>query len=422
MAMASSGRKPVRREGAKRQPLSKGRPESNRFQESARLASKTSDRRQQDKPSKEDIRRERKKHQRRFRFVILFVSLIFLAGGLYSVLSFLLTSLADLDMVKTMAWEYSASGQAWSFQRELITSTDQRGTLIPIVNEGERVSKGLEVARLNYLGGTSLNEESNRRLYSPVAGIVSYEPDGLEIISMKKDYEELTVALLEEKINQLMPATKENQGLAGLLQDKMAQEGGEGGEAATSPEEPLNTDSLPGQEAPAAVVKTPPKEVAAGTVIMKITDNLSDCYVYIRLPEQEEAPLAEADPVIMRLEGAGEGKGTVFECQEIPGGWGVLVRLESGLEALRHSRQHQLTLVLGSEDKAVVSQGTVITKNGQQGIYVVKKNKVHWQPVQVLEERDGLQVVEGIEDQEIVAGDIVVTRPWIVWEGMRLRG
>lgn len=419
--MASSGRRPAKREGAKGQPASKGLSESKRLQEPIRLAPKTVSGGRQDKPSKQDVRRERKKHQRRFRLAVLFIGLIFLAGSLYSLVGFALTALADLDIIKTMAWEYSASGQAWSFQRELITSTDQRGTLIPIVNEGERVSKGLEVARLNYLGGTSLNEESNRRLYSPVAGIVSYEPDGLEIVSIKKDYEELTVALLEEKINLLAPAAKENQGLAGLLQDKMAQEGA-GEETAAPPEEPLNSGSTLGQAAPPVVIKTPPKEVAAGAVIMKITDNLSDCYIYIRLPDQEEAPLTAADPVTMRLEGAGEGQGTVLECEKITEGWGVLVKLETGLEALRHGRQHQLTLVLGTEDKAVVSQGTVTIKNGQQGVYVVEKNRVHFQPVQVLEERDGLQVIEGVEDQEIKAGDMVVTRPWFVWEGMRLRG
>jgi hypothetical protein len=366
--------------------------------------------------SQQDSRRERKKAQRRLRLALFAVGLILLAGSLYSLFSFLLTSLANLDMIKAMDWEHIAQGQAWSFQRELITSTDQRGMLIPIVNEGERVSKGLEVARLNYLGGTSLNEESNRRLYSPVAGIVSYEPDGLEIISLKKDYGDLTVAMLEEKISLLAPLPQENQGLTGLLQDKMEQESSAAGQ--TQDESAAGS----GPEQPAAPVKTPPKEVTAGSVIMKITDNLSDCYVYIRLPAQEEAPLAPADLATMRLEDSGEGKGTVLECREIDGGWGVLVKLESGLEALRHGRQHNLTLVLGTEEKAVVSLGAVMSKNGETGVYIIEKNRVRWQPVQVLEERDGLQVIEGIDGGEIKAGDMVAGRPWLVWEGMRLRG
>ena len=158
---------------------------------------------------------------------------------------------------------------------------------------------------------------------------------------------------------------------------------------------------------------------------MKVTDNLSDCYVYMRFPDQEEPPFLQTDQVKMRLAesgGGGEGRGAVLQCEEIPGGWGVLLRLESGLEALRRQRRHQLVIILGTEERFAVPLGAVVMKNGELGIYAEEKNKIRWKPVSVAGERDGLQIIEGLEPGDIRRGDLVVTRPWLVWDGMRLRG
>jgi len=360
------------------------------------------------------IRRNKSKSQRQTRLIILLVGLVFLAGSLYTITVYVLSYLAGLDMVAEMSWENIVDGPAWTFQRELVTTSDERGVLIPIVNEGDRVSKGLEIARVNYLGDTRLNEPSNRRIYSPVAGIVSFEPDGLELISASRDYDELTVKKLEEMIGSDDSAERGSQGFAGLIQDKLEREGWEAGEA---PAAGADRDA----QSPAEPVKTQPREVAGGAAIVKVTDNLSDCYVYMRIPPRDEIPFLPMDTVTMRTDDGSSGKGTVLRYEEIPAGWGLLIKLESGLEPLRHDRRHQISLVLGTVEMTAVPAGSVVMKDGEMGLYTVEKNKIRWKPVTVVDEKEGFQIIEGLEPGGVGPGDIIATRPWLIWDGMRLR-
>ena len=378
-----------------------------------------------------DMQRSKSRSERLIRVTLWTVGMLFLAGSLYSLTLYVLSNIAGLATVVNVSWEQTVSGNAWSFQREYVTYTDTKCILLPIVDEGERVSKGLEIARLNFMGEIKLNEPSNRRLYSQVAGIVSYEPDGLELISELKDYQALTIMDLDKIIGPAETAQKSSQGLAGLIQDKVQAESrgasgdttasgsilGDGGGGGTSA-----GGGQTGEQREAAAPMTYTREIPSNASVVKVTDNLSDCYIYIRLPEQEEAPFAPGDRVSMRLEGSGEGRGSTLQCEEIAGGWGLLLKLETGLEALRHSRKHQLTIMLGTEDRCAVPSGTVVMKGGEIGVYTAEKNRARWMPVVVVEERDGLQIIEGIEPNEILPGDLIVTRPWLIWDGMKLQG
>ena len=362
-----------------------------------------------------DIRRSKSSNQRIVRLILLLVGLVFLAGSLYSLSIYVLSYLAGLDTVAAVSHEQTVSGFAWSFQREYVTYTDRECILIPIVNEGTRVSKGLEVARLNFLGETRLNEPSNRRLYSPVAGIVSYEPDGLEIINDLRDYQLLTIVELDKLIGPTETAQKATSGLAGLIQEKVLSESrGTGGITADAGSET--------EQKPAASQTSSPREIQSDNVAMKITDNLSDCYVYMRITSQKERPFIPGDRFTVKLESAGEGRGIVLQCEEISVGWGLLFKLENGLETLRHSRRHRLDIMLGVEESCVVPLGAVVMKDGEIGVYVAERNRAKWKPVMIIEDRDGVQVIEGAQPGDIGPGDLIVTRPWLIWEGMRLQG
>ena len=376
-----------------------------------------------------DIRRDKSKNQRLAKMVLLLAGSFFLASGLYSVSVSVLSSMAGLDMVSAVSWEQSVTGPSWSFQREYTVYTDQACMLIPMVKEGERVSKGLEVARLNFAGEAILNESANRRLYSQAAGIVSFEADGLELVSEARDYAALNIGDLEEAIGFTQTPSGDSQGLSGLIQDKVSQESREGRDIRDGSDGSDGRDGqAQGAGGPAGAGGIPeprdayPKMYPAGAQVMKITDNLSDCYLYLRLPDMEEIPFLETDTITMQAENGSTGKGLVLQCGKVTGGWGLLIRLESGLETVRHGRLHELSLVLGTEERTAVPQGSVVMKNGELGVYVVDKNKARWQPVTVVDEQDGRQIIEGMASEDLKPGDVVATRPWLIWDGMRLRG
>lgn len=460
-------------------------------------------------------KRAKRKTQKRNRRMLALVGVILLAGGLYSLYGFLMTYIADIDIVEPVTWENVLDCRAWSFQQESVTVTELPGTVVPMINEGERISKGVEIGRFNYQNSQNLYEEGNRRLYSPIAGILSYEVDGLEFVNMKRDYQILTVDLIESKLAELGYFTEtENGGFTGIIQDKLDQESG--GQA---------------QEQTPAAGDTQPKAVEAGKGIFKVTDNLSDCYLYLRTEGKLETGLQPGDTVNLRLEtetgrlsgkaevieraplgvdleawekatakaaeaaakasgdpdhpedgdgqslGGGEQPGVPGEPdagdtgagsaggganaeagtdgnpsgadpeqsgqngenpnlvggypagghpvgeaaeEEIqvpePTGWGILVKLQSGLEPVRHSREHRLELVISTEEVGAVSSGALVEKNGATGVYLYKKNTVVWTPVEVLRQENGRMIFRGVE-----AGDTVITRPWLVRDGMKLR-
>ena len=97
-------------------------------------------------------------------------------------------------------------------------------------------------------------------------------------------------------------------------------------------------------------------------------------------------------------------------------GWGILVRLTSGLEPVRHSREQELDIVIGSEEVGEVNSGALVEKNGRTGVFLYQKNTVVWTPVEVLEQRDDRTVIKGVD-----AGETVITRPWLVRDGMKLQ-
>ena len=450
---------------------------------------------------KQGKKRAKRKTQKRNRYMLILVGLILVAVSLYSMYGFLMTFLADIAIVEAVTYEDVLPCRAWSFQQESVVYTDLPGTVVPMINSGERISKGVEIGRFNYQNTLSLYEEGNRRLYSPIAGILSYEVDGLEFVNMRRDYQILTVELIEGKLEELGFLTEETSGgFTDILQDKLEQESGGAPEQEPAVQEPEIT---------------PPKAVAAGEGIFKVTDNLSDCYIYLRTQEPSITPFEAGEIIDLRLrteEGLLTGKAEVIECsplglpaslppsgEEADGpeassaagdqsggkeqtaaengvsqtpegesldpsvgksdqpadwinggaptaamilsgslkgpeeggpedttlsekpqsqaeGWGILVRLTSGLEPVRHSREQELDIVIGSEEVGEVNSGALVEKNGRTGVFLYQKNTVVWTPVEVLEQRDDRTVIKGVD-----AGETVITRPWLVRDGMKLQ-
>jgi len=326
------------------------------------------------------LAREKKKRQRNLRLVFFLICLLMFVAGLNSGFAYIMGMIADVVKVEAVGWEMAVPGQLWLFQEEAVVSSEQRGVLEPIVQAGQRVSKGATVARLRFFDGTALASEANVSFTSPIAGIVSYEVDGLEMVDSKEQFDQLSI----DRIERAMEIIK------------------------------INEESNPaGKE---EVKAAGAGQVAAGDIVFKITDNLSDCYLYFKTEEPAEDWFEADKNILLQAEDGSKGYAVMKEYKKLDVGSSLLLKLSSGLEKQRLNRQVPVKIIIEKENKAAVPLSAVVTKEEGKGVFIFKNGYVHWNPVTIIEERADQVIVEGIEPDEWV-----VLRPYFVRDGMRLK-
>lgn len=329
------------------------------------------------------LKREKKKRQRNLRLIFFCLCLLLLIVGLNSGFSNILGLIADVAKVDAVDWEMAVPGEVWIFQQEVLVSSKQRGSLEPVVKQGERVAKGGLVAKVRYFEGTSLSTQSNELLSSPVAGIVAYEADGLELVDTQERFAQLTIDAIARAI-------------AAQVNTQAADQSDE------------SSKSKEGQLLP--------NQVAAGDVVFKVTDNLSDCYLFFKTDQDVDSWFEADKTILLQAEDGSKGYAVMKEKQALADGNAVLLKLNSGLEKQRLSRQVPIKIIVERQDKAAVPVSAVITKNDTKGVFIYKDGYVNWRPVSIVEENDKQVIVEGIE-----ADEWVVLRPWLARDGMRLK-
>jgi len=357
-------------------------------------------------------RRKKKKSKLGLRILVILVGIFIIGLSLYSLYGLLINYFVDISIVEPISWERTIDFESYSFQQEVVADSEFAGTLIPLVEEGQRVSKGIEIARLDYTYTVVSNEAVStdttvmvpettevsdyKRFFSPMAGIISFNVDGLEIITTKKDYDSLSIDLLESKLKELgyIDDSPEKSGLSSLFnKDKDDSSNSRDTEAHT-------------------------KTVSVGEGLFKLTDNLSNCYLYLRAVTDIEIPVEIDDTINLRMQRDDSyisGKAKVIEVKKTENGYGFLVNLTSGLETLRHSRANQLQLVIDTQDVMTTDPKAYVEKEGEPGVYVYSQKTVIWTPIELLEKTEDRIVFTGVEE-----GTTVITRPVIVRDGQKL--
>lgn len=299
---------------------------------------------------------ERKRKQRHFRQIVFWACFLVILAALNAGFSHLMGAIADVEQVQMRTWEQTIEGQAWVFQKEIVV--EGQGTVKPLLGEGQRVSKGGLVALLTEAAGEIPSEKP---LYSPMAGLVSYQVDGLELAPSQEALSTLEVAQIESILNRENPPTLEGK-------------------------------------------------------LFKVMDNLGQGYVYFKT-SLEMSPLPERETAVtLRIPQLGEGRAFLQESKSLEGGTGLLLRLPSGMDSIRKQRQADMTLVMEQQQKIAVPSTAVSTKEDQTGVFLYRNGYVHWTEVQPLHEDEGMTLVEGVKEN-----DWVVVRPWFVKDGMALK-
>ncbi len=161
------------------------------------------------------------------------------------------------------------------------------------------------------------------------------------------------------------------------------------------------------------------ERVEAGTPLFKLAEG-DLAYLGAVVPASEAAAIVDGAAVTVRF--------PEFRDQELPGrvvqagvrektGYqAVVVQVNGFLREFLRVRRTRVELVVTSPDGLVVPRSSLVTRDGQLGLYIVRETIVTFRPVTVLGGNAREAVVEGI-----APGTQVVANPWLVREGRPIR-
>jgi len=157
--------------------------------------------------------------------------------------------------------------------------------------------------------------------------------------------------------------------------------------------------------------------VALGQVLARVVDT-SRMRLCVVLPPAEVARLAGRARVLVRLPG---GREITMQVEaHHPGddrtyGTLTLVSTEWEEELLR-TRVLTVEVVRERASGLIIPRRAIVEREGQPGVFLVKKTMAQWVRVEVRGEKGGLVAVGGIPE-----GSQVITNPWLVREGAIVR-
>ena len=282
-----------------------------------------------------------KLHPGRFILALVILVSILIVGvwGVMDALSFAKGAVvARLLDVEQLAWKESTRSvpvEAILIRREETIKATSSGELQLLVKDGDRLRVGAPIAQIN--------GASKETIISPSAGTFCTHLDGLENL-LDPDLTDVLDMEAVEKIN-----TKA--GAAGS------------------------------------------EEVAGGTFIGKIVDNLSPIIIYLRVdqPEDVSSTLFIKGSVVVLSQGKQEIRGKIIRLWNENNSYTLFIQVDDHYpENFIHQRNQELDLALEKLEGWLVPEGAIAFKDGDPGLYLIEKQTVTFAPVTVEGRLNGL--------------------------------
>jgi putative membrane fusion protein len=252
---------------------------------------------------------------------------------------------------------------------ENVITADIAGIFMPAVEEGQRVRKGEVIGGL--ISSAISAVDQGRPLLAQSTGLVCFHIDGNEGLMTRDNWEQLDLAQLPQKD--------------------------------------------PGQTVPLG------NWVDAGRPLAKILDNLSNPMLGLEFGKKTiaDTPGLEAVEVgqTLRVKLLDKEPQTVkvVSIQQDAEKIRMAVQLDGFREDLIHLRRTPATLIVNQWKGFIVPREALVMREGVPGLYLLRKGWTRWKSVELVGETETQIVVKGLEE-----GDIVVTNPGLVKEGVRL--
>ncbi len=262
----------------------------------------------------------------------------------------------EVEETRKGVFEEIVTGSALVVQEETVIYAPEEGHFENLVRERERVRRGEVIGKFfTQDGGFS------RKVTAPAAGVVIYHTDGLETL--------------------MTPATVEN------LRPQVFS---------------YSIRLVRGLGAP----------VGRGEAFAKIVNNLKPNALVVRLTDKTDI-LTKGQQVEVRSRGKDLGKAQVVAVQQVEDY--ALVGLVMGQFAidLADVRVLPIELVVWRQEGIIIPRKALITKNGNTGVYCLRKEAVVFRQIEVAAKKADQAMVRGLEP-----GEYVITTPELVREGM----
>lgn len=157
--------------------------------------------------------------------------------------------------------------------------------------------------------------------------------------------------------------------------------------------------------------------VAVGQALLRVVDT-TQTRLCVVLPPAEVAALAGRPRLLVRLPG---GREVTMRPQAYHPGddrtYGTITLVSSEwIEDLLRVRLMTVEVIKECASGLLIPRGAIVERDGQPGVFLVKKTLAQWVRVEIKGQKDSLVAVEGIAE-----GSQVITNPWLVREGAVVR-
>lgn len=308
-----------------------------------------------------------KKKEASFSFpkiIFLLVALWFLGNGIYS---YLITYFVDTELARTGVLEDTYETTGYIIRDEYVLTAPSSGKVIEKYPKGERISKGGVVCKVVTTKGTVLKPGAPLPVTAPVAGIVSYNIDGLENFFNLNDLNNIGIDKIMELKNQ---------------------------------NEHKDDDV-----------------VEKGLGVCKVINNLEEIRCFIECPLNVfEKPLEKDQNLLLRFpQEDKEIYGKIIDLKGIGNKAQILVKIPRMCYSLIDERETKLEVVINNQEGVLIPKDAIVTTDDGFGVYWKNKGFVLWQPIEIIEEKDDQVLVDGLD---ILTE--VITTPKLVRKGQYL--
>jgi len=317
----------------------------------------------------------RKRKRKCSKVLLLLVGAVFI----YFILKIVFSILpVEVLQAKTSELEDTFAGEFIVLRQETVIPAPYRGYFVKVKNEGERVAKDTIIGYLETFEGTSLEKTGSLPIKATVAGLVSYQTDGLESFCNPEIWLQLDLEKLQS-----LPDFAINSEKGKSSEDRKIQGNG---------------------------------FVESGEGICKIVDNLDYSYFYLFGSGAYPERIKKGGNLKIRLDNNQDLilKGYVVDVFRKTGEYGILIKISNAGD-YNFNRKEKGQIITTSYKGIVLPEKVITEKNGKFGVYLFKKGKATWKEVEKIAQLQGKVVLSGLSESDWVIAD-----PQLVSEGKRV--